>query len=126
MADVSFESRLLRMFDEPPPFADADAFARQVETRLNRGWGLRQLMIGAFGVVGGFIGAFQMVGSGMGAQLEQASEQSAGLLNQRFDSLWRSSVDFASMPLSGEVLWMAAALGVMALAFAVTRAVEEL
>lgn len=125
MADVDFESRLLRLFEQPPAFTDADRFARDVEARLDRGWGLRQLLIGGFGVVGGVIGAMQVVGSGVGAQLEKASEQSAGL-TQQFDEAWRSSLDFAAMPLSGEVLWMAAAMGVMALAFVVTRAVEEL
>jgi hypothetical protein len=126
MADADFESRLLRLFDQPPAFADADFFAHTVEARLDRGWGLRQLMIGAFGVIGGVIGAMQMVGSGLGFQLEKASEQSAGLVTEQLGGWWRSGVDLASMPLSGEVLWMAAALGVMALAFAATRAVEEL
>ena len=125
MADVSFENRLLRMFDEPPAFADADRFAHDIEARLDRGWGLRQLMIGAFGVIGGVIGAAQMVGSGMGPALEKASEQSTTLVTERLVSLWRSSLGMGGTPLSGEVLWMAAALGVMALAFAVTRAVEE-
>ena len=72
MADVSFENRLLRMFDEPPAFADADRFAHDIEARLDRGWGLRQLMIGAFGVIGGVIGAAQMVGSGMGPALRSS------------------------------------------------------
>ena len=125
MADVSFEHRLLRAFDEPPAFADADRFASQVEARLDRGWGLRQLLIGAFGVIGGLIGTVQVVGSGFVPQLEAASAQSTSLLTQRVDDFWRSSLSLGAMPLSSEVLWMAAALGVMALALAVTRAVEE-
>jgi hypothetical protein len=32
----------------------------------------------------------------------------------------------SALPYGGQVIWMGAALGVMALAFAVTRAVEEL
>lgn len=125
MAEVSFEQRLLRDFDEPPAFADADLFAARVEARLDRGWGLRQLLIGAFGIVGGMIGTIQFVGSGLAPQLEAASQQSTALLSQRIGGFWRSSIDLASMPLGGEVIWMAAALGVMALAFAITRAVEE-
>ncbi|HYG26538.1 MAG TPA: hypothetical protein VD906_06505, partial [Caulobacteraceae bacterium] len=62
---------------------------------------------------------------GVGAQLREASRASTDALTLRWDSLWRSSLDAAAMPLSGEVMWMAAALGVMALALAVTRAVEE-
>ena len=126
MADVDFEARLLRMFDAPPAFADADLFARGVEARLDRGWGVRQLLIGAFGFIGGLIGAMQMMGSGIGTQLEQASEESTGVLTRQLDGFLRSGMDLAAMPLSNEVLWMAAAMGVMALAFAVTRAVEEL
>lgn len=125
MADVDFDARLLKMFDEPPAFGDSELFAHRVEARLDRGWGLRQVLIGAFGFVGGLIGAMQMVGSGLGGELERASEQSTGLITQRIDSLWQSGTDLASMPLGGEVVWMAAALGVMALAFALTRAVEE-
>lgn len=125
MADVSFEHRLLRAFDEPPAFADADLFASRVEARLDRGWGLRQLLIGTLGIVGGMIGTVQVVGSGFVPQLEAASAQSRGMLTERMDDLWRSSFELGAMPLGSEVLWMAAALGVMALAFAVTRAVEE-
>ena len=61
----------------------------------------------------------------LGPALEKASEQSTTLVTERLDSLWRSSLGMGGTPLSGEVLWMAAALGVMALALAVTRAVEE-
>ena len=125
MADVDFEARLLRLYDEPPTFGDAELFAHRIEARLDRGWGIRQVLIGAFGFIGGLIGAMQMVGSGVGAQLREASRASTDALTLRWDSLWRSSLDAAAMPLSGEVMWMAAALGVMALALAVTRAVEE-
>ena len=125
MADVSFENRLLRMFDEPPALSDADRFARDIEARLDRGWGMRRLMIGAFGVFGGVIGTVQLMGSGFAPELERAARQSTSLVTERIDSAWRASFGMAGIPLSGEVLWMAAALGVMALALAVTRAVEE-
>jgi hypothetical protein len=126
MADANFENRLLRLFDEPPAFADADRFAQGVETRLNRGWSIRQLTIGAFGAVGGVLGVWQVMRSGVLPQLETASERSASLMTTGFEDAMRASSDLAAMPLSGEVMWMAAAMGVMALAFALTRAVEEL
>ena len=125
MAEVSFENRLLRMFDEPPPMPDADRFARRVEARLDRGWNLRQLTIGSFGILGGAIGVFQMARSGFAPQIEAASQRSASLLTTGLGELWSSATGYAAIPLTGEVLWMAAALGVMALALAVTRAVEE-
>ena len=37
MADVSFENRLLRLFDEPPALPDAERFARDIEARDGRG-----------------------------------------------------------------------------------------
>ena len=125
MADVSFEQRLLRAFDEPPALADADRFAARIEARLDRGWGLRQLLIGAFGILGGMVGTVQLVGSGLVPQLEGALQRWGGMVTQGMDDLWRSSVGVTAMPISSDVLWMAAALGVMALALAVTRAVEE-
>jgi len=125
MADADFEARLLRMFDTPPPMADAELFSRQVEARLNRGWSLRQLMIGVAGVAGGLIAAVQMVGSGLAPEITAATEQGNRMLVRELDGLWRSGLGLSGLPLSGEVLWMAAALGVMALALAVTRAVEE-
>ncbi len=37
----------------------------------------------------------------------------------------RTGENISALPFGGEAMWLAAALGVMALAFAVTRAVEE-
>jgi len=125
MAEADFESRLLRMFDQPPPLADAELFSRRVEARLDRGWSLRQLMIGVAGVAGGVIAAVQMMGSGLMPELTEASARGTSLISGEISEAWRSTAALEAMPLSGEVLWMAAAMGVMALAFAVTRAVEE-
>jgi hypothetical protein len=125
MAEAEFESRLLRLFDQPPAMPDGDAFALRVEARLDRGWGLRQVLIWTAGIAGGVIGAVQMVGSGLLPQFETATEESSLALSRHFETFMRSGADYAALPLNGEVLWMAAALGVMALAFAITRAVEE-
>jgi hypothetical protein len=125
MADIDFERRLLQMFDQPPHFEDADRFARGVDARLASGWNLRQMVLGAFGVVGGIIGSLQMIRSGFVPQLETASQEATGMVTREWSDLWQAGAGYASMPLGGEVMWMAAALGVMALAFAVTRAVEE-
>lgn len=125
MADAGFENRLLKLFDEPPALADAEQFAQGVETRLNRGWSIRQLTIGAFGVVGGVLGVWQMARWGVAPRLESASERSTELMTAGFTDAWRAGENLTALPMNGEVLWMAAALGVMALAFAITRAVEE-
>jgi hypothetical protein len=124
MADLEFEARLGRMFDEPPALSGGEAFAHGVETRLNRGWGVRQLLIGAAGLAGGVIGAGQLFGSGVMPRFQAVSEQAGQAFTHRLDGLL-SGESLAALPLSGEVMWMAAALGVMALAFALTRAIEE-
>lgn len=128
MADLEFEARLERLFAQPPAMADNEAFARRVEDRLNRGWGLRQLLIWVIGLGGGILGATQLITSGALVQFERVSESDVGAATQTIQNAWRSGVvsaDAMSMPFSGEVIWMAAALGAIALAFAVTRAVEE-
>lgn len=124
MADLEFEARLGRMFDDPPALPEAEAFALGVERRLDRGWGMRQLFIGTAGLAGGALGVAQLLGSSAMPRLEAISEQSAQAFNSRLHGLL-SGEGLSALPLGGEVIWMAAALGVMALAFAITRAIEE-
>jgi hypothetical protein len=130
MSDRAFEMDLERQFAAAPILADADAFAMRVTARLDRGWTFRQLLIGGLGVVGGLIGAGQLLGSGLVARLEMLGAQS--------DTLVKSGI--ATMPaarglntllsmgsgLDGQVLWMSAALGLVAVGLFVTRAIREL
>jgi len=130
MSDLEFETRLDRMFAEPPHFADAELFARQVETRLERGWSLRRLFIGAAGIAAGVLGVSQIMGAGL---FLRAAGDRAGQQVQALEGAWTSltnaastGVNLGALPVNGEVLWMTAALGVMALAFAITRVTQEL
>jgi hypothetical protein len=116
MPDSDFEARLERLFDQPPAFSDNEAFARLVEARLDRGWGLRQGLIGAAGLAGGIVAAVQLLGSGALPRFEAVTAQSAQALTGALRG---------GLPMGGEAMWMAAALGVMALAFALTRASQE-
>lgn len=125
MAELDFEMKLDRMFHEPPAFADAETFASLVEIRLNRGWSLRQMGIGAAGLVAGLIGVFQALKSGLLFDAGAATERQAVIFTSGMSDLVKTSENLSALPVGGEVMWMAAALGVMALAFAVTRAVEE-
>jgi len=125
MAELDFEMKLDRMFHEPPPLPDAETFATLVEMRLNRGWSLRQVGIGAAGLVAGLIGVFQLLNTGLLVDAGAATERQAVLLTSGMTDLVKASETLSTLPVGGEVMWMAAALGVMALAFAVTRAVEE-
>ncbi|HET9159062.1 MAG TPA: hypothetical protein VFN88_00485 [Caulobacteraceae bacterium] len=125
MADPDFETSLVKMFAEPPVLPDPDGFARLVEARLDRGWTLRQALIWTLGLAGGVIGVSQMLPARLMSQMEGASKESTQLIHRGLVSLSDLQGSLNTLPLGGEVVWMAAALGVMALAFAITRAVEE-
>lgn len=126
MSDLEFETRLDRMFAEPPHFADSELFARQVEARMERGWSVRRVVIGAAGAVAGVVGVGQMMGAGLflKAAGSEATAQ-AGAVSKAFSEVMNASSNLGALPVSPEVLWMTAALGVMALGFAITRATQE-
>ncbi|MFZ5668530.1 MAG: hypothetical protein ACOY4K_03465 [Pseudomonadota bacterium] len=125
MADLDFEMTLDRLFNEPPATPDAEAFARRVETRLDRGWSLRQVGIGAAGLVAGLVGVGQLLDSRLLFTAGEATERKALALGDGVSGLFRAGEALGGLPFGGEAMWLAAALGAMALAFAVTRAVEE-
>jgi len=124
MADAEFEAQLGRWFATAPAFADADVFTRRVEGRLDRSWTLRRALIGAAGVGGGLIAVGQMLGVHMFQRLEGVSQASATALSQgsRTFSQLQHLID---LPISGEVLWMGAALAVLAVILVATRMMEE-
>ena len=126
MADLDFEMQLDRLFGEPPAFADSEDFARRVETRLNRGWSLRSLAIGAAGVLGGVIGVGQLISSNLIGRAEAVSSSSGHALGDGLGSLMRAGSNLSALPIGGEALWMAAALAILALAFGITRAMDQI
>jgi hypothetical protein len=125
MAELDFEMRLDRMFNEPPAMADSEAFARLVEMRLDRGWTLRQVAIGAAGLVAGLFGVSQLLGSRLLFDATEATQRNSVAFTSSLGDIMRTGGNLSALPFGGEAMWLAAALGVMALAFAVTRAVEE-
>lgn len=125
MAELDFEMKLDRMFNEPPAMADSEAFARLVELRLDRGWNLRQVAIGGAGLVAGLVGVSQVLGSRLLFDAGEATQRNANAFTESVTSMVRTGENLSALPFGGEAMWLAAALGVMALAFAVTRAVEE-
>jgi hypothetical protein len=130
MSDKTFEMDLERQFAASPILPDADVFALRVTSRLDRGWTFRQLLIGGLGVIGGLIGAGQLLGSGLVARLETLSAQSDTLLKSGIATLpaarGLSTVLSVGSGLDGQVLWMSAALGVVAVGLFITRAIREL
>lgn len=126
MAEVDFERRLERLFDEAPELPDAADFAQGVERRLNRGWNTRRWLIGVAGVVGGLIGAGQLIMSNVVQRMEAASEQSAKVISVGMNEVAPRLEWLSVLPSGAGLVWIASALAVVALGFALTRVIGEI
>jgi hypothetical protein len=125
MADVDFERRLERLFAEAPELPDASAFADRVERRLNTGWTARRWLIGAAGGLGGVIGASQLIMSNLFQRAEAAGD-SARVLQAGFTQIAPRAEWVSGFAGGGVVVWVASALAIVAMGFALTRVIEEL
>ena len=125
MAESEFERRIERLFSDAPELPDAVVFAERVERRLNAGWTARRWLIGVAGVAGGVIGGSQLIMSDLFQRVENASDSAralqTGLAHVAPRADWLSG--FAS---GGLVVWVASALAILAMGFALTRVIEEL
>jgi hypothetical protein len=124
VADLDFETQLSRLYGQAPVFRDAELFARQVTDKLDRGWALRRVLIGATGVVAGVAAAAQLVGARFANEFSQMSQDGAhqtGPGPGQADPSLRPAVHPGRL---GD-LWLAVALAGLALAFAVTRLMDE-
>lgn len=124
MAEQDFENQLARLYGKAPVFRDAELFAQQVTEKLDRGWALRRVLIGATGVVAGVAAAVQLVGARFANEFAEMSKEGADQLNLGVDKLTHRYDQLFSLG-GSETLWVGAALAVLALAFAVTRLVDE-
>jgi hypothetical protein len=125
MADPDFETRLTRLFAQPPEFADSDGFARRVESRLDRSWTLRRLLIGAAGIGGGAVAVTQTIGAHMFDRVAGFSDASAAAFSQSARTLSQFPI-LTALPIGGEVMWVGAGLALLAVALVATRALENL
>jgi len=125
MAEPDFEARLMRLYNEPPAFPDAELFTAQIAASLDRGWALRRLLIGGAGVAAGVIAAVQLVATRFSAELQTLSRNGTRDLNADIDLAFAKFDQMVATPASMEALWLAAGLALLALGFAVTRAMEE-
>lgn len=123
MSDPDFERRLERMFAQPSRLADGDAFAARFETRLARGWGVRRLLVGAAGALGGVIAATQLVSAELLGRLEGLSPSIETLPRLTMPQVL-TGAGLESGAMSQEVVWMTAAMLGLAAAFAATRWAE--
>ena len=126
MAEPDFEAQLTRLFAEPPSFPDAALFNAEVAAKLDRGWAMRRLFIGGAGTVAGLFGAFQILSSRFADEIAQLSRNGGHNLEAEYSAGVAKINSVLTTPASAEAVWLAAALAVVALAFAVTRIVEEL
>ncbi len=126
MAEPDFEAQLSRMFAEAPSFPDAALFNAEVAAKLDRGWTMRRVFIGLAGTVAGLLAAFQILSSRFSSEVTQLSRNSGHNLQTELDAGYAKFNALFASPGSSEAVWLAACLAVVALAFAVTRAVEEL
>ena len=124
MADLDFETQLTRLYGQAPAFPDAELFTQQVTEKLDRGWALRRVVIGATGVVAGVAAAVQLVSARFA---DEFSEMSQGGARQLYASMDKVTDRYDQLFTLGgsETLWLGAALVVLALGFAVTRLVDE-
>ena len=131
MADEEFDAQLARMFAEHPPCPDQAAFARKVEARLDRGWGLRRMVIGVLGLGGGLVAAGQGLGGNLIGRLLSASHASVNVAQQTASSapdvlaLLGQSWWLRFPSVGIEVIWLAMGLLAVAAALLATRALEE-
>jgi hypothetical protein len=126
MADRTFEMELDRMFAASPAMGDNDLFVLQVAHRLDRGWTFRRLLIGGLGVAGGVIGGAQVLRSGILGRLDAFGARSDEVVSSGLGSLTTAHILPAWFTLDTEALWMSAALAVLAVGFALTRAIKEI
>ena len=129
MSDPSFEHQVARLFTEVPAFADQSAFTAAVQTRLERGWTLRRLLIGAGGLVGGLIAATQVVQANLvqrATAVSHTADDRAHDLLAELTARGMMALHAHDLPVGGEVLWMVAGLGAVGVALVAARLMDAL
>ena len=126
MADRTFEMELDRLFGDHPAFPDADLFALKVETSLDRGWTFRRLLIGGLGLAGGVVGAVQLLGYSVAPRLDALAAHYAPSVQVKWTDVAISHVLPGGLEVNGEILWMSAAMAIVAVGFALTRVIREI
>jgi hypothetical protein len=122
----AFETRLDRLFAEAPSFADADLFALRVSDRLDRGWTLRGLAIGALGLAAGMVVVVQAASSGVIARVQSLPDHSSAAIGRAMDHVLPWRLTFSGLPFAAEMVWIPVALAALALGFAIVRAIREI
>lgn len=129
MSEPSFEHQLSRLFAEAPALPDPAGFTAVVQARLDRGWRMRRILIGAAGSVGGLLAAFQIAQANLVERAAAASHTADDRAHDLAAQLLVRGASFLHLhgvAASGEVVWMVAGLGAVGLALVAARLVEAL
>ncbi len=125
MDERGFETALERAFGSAPMLADADAFTRRVEGKLNRDWRWRTLGLGVAGIVGGVVAVTQAVHAGLGVRVQEVSAAST----QAVDSLYHrasSQADIFLQAGSGmSMFWLVSGVLIIAAIAGASRALDQ-
>jgi hypothetical protein len=125
MDERGFETSLERMFGNAPALADADAFTRRVEGKLNRDWRWRTLGLGIAGVVGGAIAATQAVGSGLGVRVQEVSAASTQAVGSLYHQA-STQADVLVQAGSGmSMFWLVSGVLIIAAIAGASRALDQ-
>lgn len=124
MDERMLDGELERAFGEVQAFADQDAFARAVQTRIERGWAIRTFGLAAAGVSGGSIALTQALGAGLALRLRQASDVGFSATGDLYRKAL-SEVDLLSQFGGSANLFLAAAAVFVVVAVAASRLLDE-
>lgn len=126
MAEQNFEALVDRLFADAPAFSDAPRFAARVESRLDRAWNVRGLLIGGLGLAGGLIGGAQVLGSGVAGRLGALTQHSRDIVQMRLGDFAGALALPGGFAINPEVVMMSAALLAVAIGLGLTRMIREL
>lgn len=122
MSSDDFERRLHRMFADTPALPDEPLFNAQVRHKLDQGQTIRRLVIGAVGGLGAAVATVQVLSANVGGRLTQGGADSVEALELGWSALSREAGGLlGAAPLPGELMWTAAGLVALAVAFLTTR-----
>ena len=126
MSDFDFESRLERLYAQPPRLSDGNLFALEVEARLDREWSVRRGLIVVAGAAGAAIALSQTLGSELFQRLSAMAEPASRMAAKGLGGGFTGELLAQPMLWSGEALWTLAAVGGLIVAFTATRWADAL
>ncbi len=99
-APDEFDPFIERLFSRAPAMADADAFARRVEQRLDTGSRLRTVTLGAAGLIGGVIAVRETVSANLVVNLDEGSAEATRVVGGGVGAATRQTQDFVQTGLA--------------------------